>query len=405
MDASTLEILKYCSIPIVAALVGWGTNWVAIKLTFWPVNFIGLRPWLGWQGIIPSKSRKMAGISVDNILSKLGSLSEVVEYMDPRHIAQHIVDVIEPQIEAFTEEAMLRERRVLWENLPVSVKNQINERVRRELPKLVDRLVDEVGGNIEDLLDLKDMIQDQLGEDKGLMNRIFLDCGEKEFRFIINSGIYFGFAFGIVQAAVWYFYPQWWILPLFGLMVGYATNWIALNIIFRPLYPVNILGFKFQGIFLSRQHEVSEVYTEIVTDEILTIRHLVHRLLTGPKSDRVHALIRKHIKGIVDESAGIARLFVQSAIGPESYANIKEWVGDKAIVVSPEPFEDSAFVKDRGHRVREMMRERMEDLTAEEFQNMLRPAFQEDEMKLILAGAILGLGAGFMQLIFVFGGF
>lgn len=405
MDASTLEILKYCSIPIVAALVGWGTNWVAIKLTFWPVNFIGLRPWLGWQGIIPSKSRKMAGISVDNILSKLGSLSEVVEYMDPRHIAQHIVDVIEPQIEAFTEEAMLRERRVLWENLPVSVKNQINERVRRELPKLVDRLVDEVGGNIEDLLDLKDMIQDQLGEDKGLMNRIFLDCGEKEFRFIINSGIYFGFAFGIVQAAVWYFYPQWWILPLFGLMVGYATNWIALNIIFRPLYPVNILGFKFQGIFLSRQHEVSEVYTEIVTDEILTIRHLVHRLLTGPKSDRVHALIRKHIKGIVDESAGIARLFVQSAIGPESYANIKEWVGDKAIDVSPEPFEDSAFVKDRGHRVREMMRERMEDLTAEEFQNMLRPAFQEDEMKLILAGAILGLGAGFMQLIFVFGGF
>ena len=405
MDPAIIEILKYCSIPVVAAMVGWTTNWVAIKLTFYPVHFVGIRPWFGWQGIIPMKARKMAGISVDNILSKLGSLTEVVQYMEPRRIAEHIVKVIEPQIESFTEEVMLRERRVLWENLPMTVKNQINDRVRREMPKLVDRLVDEIGDNVEDLLDLKEMIQDQLGEDKSLMNRIFLDCGEKEFRFIINSGVYFGFLFGIVQAAVWYFFPEWWILPLFGLIVGYATNWIALNLIFRPLYPVNVLGIKVQGIFLSRQKEVSDVYTELVTDEILTIRHLVNRLLTGPKSDRVHALIRKHIKLIVDESAGIARLFVQSAMGPESYANIKEWVGDKAIAVSPEPFEDSAFVHDRGQLVREMMRDRMNELSAEEFQNMLRPAFQEDEMKLILAGAILGLGAGFAQLIFIFGGF
>lgn len=404
MAIETIELLKYLSIPLVAALVGWSTNWVAIKLTFWPLEFIGIKkPWLGWQGIVPMKARKMAGISVDNVLSKLGSLSEVVENMDPEVIARHIVRVIEPQTEAFTEEVMLHERRVLWENLPVTVKNQINARVKKEMPKLVERLVNEIGNNVEDLLDLKEMIQDQLGEEKHLVNRIFLECGDKEFKFIINSGIFFGGLFGIAQMFIWYYYPQWWILPLFGLIVGYATNWIALNIIFRPLHPVNILGFQLQGIFLKRQKEVSYVYTQIVTDEILTIRHLVYRLLNGPKSDRVHALIKKHIKAVVDESAGFARFFVQGAIGPETFANIKEWVGEKAIEVSPEPFDDDLFVKDRGEIVREIMRARMEELSAEEFQNMLRPAFQEDEMKLIIAGGILGALAGFGQLIFVFG--
>ena len=404
MDAQTIEILKYASIPVVAGIVGWVTNWVAIKLTFWPLEFIGYKPlYLGWQGIVPMKARKMAGISVDNILSKLGSLSEVVQEMDPKAIAAHIVKVVEPQIDTYTEEAMIKERRVLWENLPVTVKNQISARVKREMPKLVDRMVDEIGENIEDLLDLKEMIQDQLAEEKHLVNRIFLECGDKEFKFIINSGFIFGAMFGLIQMVIWYFYPASWILPLFGFIVGIATNWIALNVIFRPLEPVNVLGYEMQGIFLKRQKEVSEVYTKIVTDEILTVRSLANRLMTGPKSDRVHALIRKHIKTIVDESAGLARFFVQGAVGPESFANIKEWVGDKAIDVSEEPFEDSVFVAERGVTVRKIMSERMQELSSEEFQNMLRPAFQEDELKLIIAGGVLGIMAGIGQLVFVFG--
>jgi hypothetical protein len=46
----------------------------------------------------------------------------------------------------------------------------------------------------------------------------------------------------------------------------------------------------------------------------------------------------------------------------------------------------------------------MESLPPEDFQDLLRPCFQEDEMKLILTGAVLGFLAGIAQLVFVFGG-
>jgi len=54
--------------------------------------------------------------------------------------------------------------------------------------------------------------------------------------------------------------------------------------------------------------------------------------------------------------------------------------------------------------IEEILRQRMVELPTEEFQNLLRPCFQEEELKLILVGAVLGCAAGFAQLFLVFGG-
>jgi len=64
----------YLLIPCVAALVGWFTNWLAVQMIFYPINFIGLPLWripevplglIGWQGIIPCKTRQMSEAMVD----------------------------------------------------------------------------------------------------------------------------------------------------------------------------------------------------------------------------------------------------------------------------------------------------------------------------------------------------
>jgi uncharacterized membrane protein YheB (UPF0754 family) len=55
-------------IPLIAAFVGWFTNWLAVQMIFYPIEFRGIplyrRPevplgFLGWQGIIPCKTRPM----------------------------------------------------------------------------------------------------------------------------------------------------------------------------------------------------------------------------------------------------------------------------------------------------------------------------------------------------------
>jgi uncharacterized membrane protein YheB (UPF0754 family) len=396
------EFWKHASIPVVAGLVGWFTNWVAIQMTFRPLHRVGWPPLLGWHGIIPSKAEKMAGTFVDSTMSRLGTVAELFAQIEPERIAAHAADWVEPRMADYTDELMRARDAVLWENLPELVKDGIRARARRRLPRLVRGAVEEIGRRIDELLDFRHMIVGRLVGDPALLNRLFLDSGAREFRFIVRSGLYFGFLFGLVQLTVWIVYPAPWVLPAFGAAVGWATNWIALNLIFRPLHPKKLGPFTLHGLFLRRQREVAAVWCRIVTREILTVRRIIGALLEGPRSARVEEVIRRHLRPLVDESVDLLRPVAQMAVGLEGYAELRETVGEKAVAVSAEPFDDPFFNEARARRVESLLRERMEALPSEEFQDLLRPCFQEDEMKLIVLGGVLGLAAGLAQLFLVF---
>ena len=398
------EFWKHLSIPFVAGIIGWFTNWVAIKLTFQPLEFVGLRPFLGWQGIIPSKAGKMAEIFVDKTMFRLGTLEELFQSMEPEKIATHISEIMDPRLERYTDEILFYKYPSMWRLLPERVKEGVYERVREEMPKLVRGLMAEAAGEIEDLIDFKHMLVTRLEGDKDLLNRLFLEAGSEEFKFIVRSGLYYGFLFGLVQLAVWIFYKSWWVLPAFGVFVGYATNWMAINMIFRPLNPTKIGPWTLQGLFLRRQKEVAAVWCGLVTREIVTLQHIMYAMMYGPRGDRARALIRRHIAPVADRVVRDYAPVAQVMMGEERLEEIRESVGDKAVAVSTDAFDHWPFNRDRAVIIEDLLRDRMETMPPADFQDLLRPCFQEDEMKLILTGAALGLLAGIGQLVFVFGG-
>jgi uncharacterized membrane protein YheB (UPF0754 family) len=160
-----------------------------------------------------------------------------------------------------------------------------------------------------------------------------------------------------------------------------------------------------QGLFLKRQNEVARVWCRLVTTEILTLQHLVYAMVYGPRADRVAALIKKHLQPIAEKAVEGYRALTDLTVSPAKWRDLEERIGDKAVRVSTDPFDHWPFVSERSKVIEEVLRERMEKLPPEEFQDLLRPCFQEDEMKLILTGAVLGFLAGWAQLVFVFGGF
>jgi len=345
----------------------------------------------------------MAEISVDSTLSRIGTVSEIVELIDPDVIASHILETIEPQIDELVDEILLKRHQTLWKNLPNPIKNAIYLRVKEQLPHIMQNLVEDMGPKIESLFDLKKMVTDKLVQDKSLLNKIFLECGSREFSFIIKSGLWFGFIFGIPQLILWYFFPHAIVLPVCGFLVGWATNWVALNMIFRPVNPKRIFGLNIHGLFLKRQAAVSDTFCRIITEEILTVDQIVLAMLTGEESARTRAIIQKHFEALVDESMGIIKPFTQVAIGPKGFADLKSDTGMKAVDLSVRTLNDPAFNQARAKVVQSIMSERMKNLPSEEFQDLLRPCFQEDEIKLIAIGGALGAVAGMAQVAFIFG--
>lgn len=389
------------SIPLVAATVTWAHVWVAMKMVFYPLEFVGVaKPWLGWQGIVPRKAGKMAGIMVDNALAKLGSLTEVFREMEPEAIARHITTAIVDNIEDFIDEIMNERNRVLWENLPVSLKKRVYAQVRKQMPEIMDKMVADMGENIEDLMDLRHMIISHMENDKALVVRMFLEVGRNEVNFVVNSSFVIGFVLGTVQMVAWCFYPVSWSLPLIGAALGYLTNWIAINMVFRPLDPVMVGKWRIQGVFLKRQAEVSEKFAQLATVEMMSIRQIMTEVMTGKRSDRTRALIRRHVSPLLE--GGVVRTAMQLTVGPSEYAELKKTVTNKAMIMSLQPVQDPKFNRERAHIIEKIFSDRMKLMSPKEFQDLLRPAFEEDEWIVIVMGAIMGFVAGWAQLILGF---
>ena len=235
-----IQTLSLLSIPLISAIVGWATNYLAVKMMFYPIEFVGIRPIFGWQGLIPAKRRQMAEIEVELVLGKLLSVEELANRLDPDALTEAIERRLKQVVRKVINDVMTESAPQLWAALPVQGKNLVYQRIENDIPNVVHKMVEDFQNNINEILDIKELVVEQLVNSPELINEIFLTAGDKEFPFIVRSGFYFGFLFGLPTMVLWYFFQAWWLLPLGGLLVGYATNWIAIKIIFEPKNPIRL---------------------------------------------------------------------------------------------------------------------------------------------------------------------
>merc|ERR1719343_63635 len=115
-----------------------------------------------------------------------------------------------------------------------------------------------------------------------------------------------------------------WVLPVFGFLVGWATNWLALKVIFRPLEPHKFGPFTIHGIFLKRQKEVSETFARVNCVEILHTKAIWETILTGPLSPNFFAMLRAHSIVFTEKLVGGLKPLAILPMGTEQWADMKE---------------------------------------------------------------------------------
>lgn len=391
----------YLSIPLISGLIGYVTKIIAIQMMFAPLEFKGLKLFgipLGWQGIVPRKAEKMATIAVELMTSKLIKPQEIFARLDPKRIAKEIEKPLMAAAEEITHEVAQEYQPGLWESLPLFARNRLIRRVQAKAPEIVEHIMSEVQKDVEKYFDIKHMVVSNLLRDKRLLNEIFKKVGKQEFKFFSNAGFFFGFGIGLIQMICWVLFKQPWMLPAFGGFVGFFSDWIALQMMFRPLRPKKIMGFTIQGLFIKRQNEVAGDYAALISKQILTSHNMMEELFSGTHSDRVIELVSRHVKQEIDLQAGIVKPLVVYAMGGQKYQNLKDEVTRRIMAHLPETMHHVESYAEDAMDIRNTLVTRMQQLTPEEFEGMLRPAFKEDEWALIAVGAVLGFLVGEMQI-------
>ncbi|TVP54883.1 MAG: hypothetical protein EA349_10455 [Halomonadaceae bacterium] len=380
-----------------AALVGWSTNWLAIFLSFHPVQPVGWRPWFGWQGVIPRNSERMAHICIDQTLERFGDLQTIYERLDPELITGQVLSEVMPRVDEYIDEVMYELQPVLWDNLPLFMRRRIYRWARQQMPARIEAMVEDFGQELASLIDLKALISHELENHPALMNEIFQEAGGEQFRFLKRSGAVIGGALGGLFMLAWWQWPLPWMLPLAGFAIGFSTNWLALNLIFRPLHPVKVFGIEIQGLFLRRQPEISAVWADKIAHQLLTVDKIAYAIVHGDKAHRTRAIIQSHLRPLLDQSL-IMKLTAQMAVGVTGYSELKQAMNETALSATDHMFSNASFTQDRADVVASMLRERVAALPPQEFQQILRPAFQEEELLLMLAGGAMGAMIGLLQL-------
>src|SRR3954468_17427130 len=415
------DLVHMLTVPIFSGFIGYATNWSGVWMLFNPLEFKGvrapgLRPLahvlprriqqipgvmqggLGWQGIIPSRAAKMGSIAVDKGIAKLGSPAEFYEKLEPEAIAEHILESSRGEIRDLVENLLASENPQLWYAMPDRVREAVHDRVQQQLPDIVRTVTDEIGRNIDQLLDVKLMVIRRIEEHPELANRIFLDVGRRELRIIQYAGFVFGLILGVPLAFVTMIWHHWWILPIGGVLIGYITNLVAIWMIFKPTDEHKVGPFRFQGLFIKRQDEVADVYASIIADDVVNLSNIGDELLNGPRSDRTRQMISDALRPAVDKAVGPTRPLVEMAFGRKEFDAVRTGVATEAVEFTMKPLTDPEFNKQQSKRIHTLIAERMRELPSADFAEMLRSGMRQDEWLLYLHGAVLGFGGGLIHL-------
>jgi len=392
--------ITYLIIPCVAAVVGWVTNWLAVQMIFYPVSYRGLSLYrreeiplglFGWQGIVPCKTRPMSDTMVNMVTTQLLSVKEVFRRLDPRKVAE----LLAPEVSELGQTVLdgvlpfkwlANIPSVFFRGLPTKTKDLITFLNYRFLKDFTVVMQD----NIESLFSVRNCVVKQMMVDRSKLGELFRRCGSKELDFLTNSGLWFGFLLGVIQMTIALFWDNPWTMSIGGGIVGYATNWLALKWIFEPVNPTKFGPFILQGQFLRRQKEVSDAFSEFFANNILTSEKMWNTILTDPETTPA-------FRKLFTESLEKFTTSLTSGLGIKPKPEVFTLATSKAFEQLPKHIGVLHPYVDDKLKLQETLRASMEKMSSAQFERVLHPIFEEDELTLILAGAALGFAAGLIQ--------
>jgi uncharacterized membrane protein YheB (UPF0754 family) len=192
-------------IPVIAAFIGWFTNWIAIKMLFHPkqpTRILGIT----FQGIFPKRQQQFA--------EKLGKLvsNELLSFKDIEQKITHPqnIEKLLPQVEEHIDHFL---RTKLSDTFPMlsmfigdKTITQLKTAFTAELQVLFPSIMKNYMGNLQQDLDLEKIVTQKVaGFSSDKLEQILNDIMKREFKFVEIIGGVLGFIIGCLQIIITYF--------------------------------------------------------------------------------------------------------------------------------------------------------------------------------------------------------
>jgi len=194
--------MKYVLLPLIAGLIGWFTNYIAVLMLFrprHPVKILGLR----FQGIFPKRQKYLAEQLGSLVADELLSSGDIKDRLLGGDNLDTIVKLVEYKIDDYLLNTFPDKYPItsifFGAKRKAQIKNDLLEEVHVAIPELLSSYAD----NIDKQIDIKDMVREKVEAlDPLMLEKLLNSILKKEFRFIEVIGAVLGFLIGLIQAFI-----------------------------------------------------------------------------------------------------------------------------------------------------------------------------------------------------------
>lgn len=194
-------ILKLSMMAVIGALIGWATNWLAIKLLFRPyepykIPFIPLT----LQGLMPKRRPQIAhsvGITVER---ELVTVEEIVDKMIEDLDKEEIVRLVKARVTEIARQKMPAMIPGIFRDLIYSyIEEAVDENAQAAITEISEKVVHRAAEKVSIGLLVEEKINDF---DFRKIEDIVVEVANKELRHIEWLGGVIGFLIGLLQGSL-----------------------------------------------------------------------------------------------------------------------------------------------------------------------------------------------------------
>lgn len=188
----------------------------------------------------------------------------------------------------------------------------------------------------------------------------------------------------------------WIIFPLVGALIGYATNWLAVKMLFRPRKPTGIGPFRFQGVVPRRQEALADSIAETVQDELISAKDVAALVQKIATSEDVRQKLQKKVDTLIaDQLQSLGPM--ASFLPADLVEKIKRRIEEEVFAFVEEMGEDLHGVLGRELDVKGKVRERILAFELDQMEQLVLRVARKELRHIEILGGFLGLIVGLAQ--------
>lgn len=186
-------------LPVIAATIGWFTNFVAVKMLFHPrvptkILFFTL------HGIFPKRQSEIA-ISVGRMVANdLLSSKDIHDKLATKENIRDIIDKIEETLDDYFEIKFPDKFPLLSKFITEKMRRKVKEEMLVEVEVLAPELIENQLNSLDKVFDVEQIITEKVSNlSTKKLEDLMMSIIEKELKFIELVGAVLGFIIGLVQ--------------------------------------------------------------------------------------------------------------------------------------------------------------------------------------------------------------